>query len=232
LADDRLATQPKARRALAELRNRDLNFDLRSFQALSEGGPWHVDDYCRELPAEPPGPPVSGGSFLIAQRLMSDYEFADPALVRALYDPNEPLQGRNMLLEIRFWMLRFRVGVRIDELYDKTKKIGGRQIRVWGWAYRTLEGHLERGQMDYEIWKWEDTGQVEFRIHAVSDVAEIRNPFVYLGFRLLGRRQQIRFARACGERMVRFTTAILERGEAAGPTPTMTGGLAESPTRL
>ena len=35
----------------------------------------------------------------------------------------------------------------------------GRPVRIWGWSYRTLQGHLEMGQMDYEVWKWLDDGE-------------------------------------------------------------------------
>jgi hypothetical protein len=67
--------------------------------------------------------------------------------------------------------------------------------------------------MDYEVWKWLDTGEVEFRITAVSRRAHIRNPLVRLGFRLFGRREQLRFYRhACAE-MARLTA--LEAGPAA-----------------
>ena len=34
----------------------------------------------------------------------------------------------------------------------------GDAVRVWGWSYRTLQGHLEMGQMDYALWKWLDDG--------------------------------------------------------------------------
>jgi hypothetical protein len=57
------------------------------------------------------------------------------------------------------------------------------------------------GQMDYALWKWLDDGQVEFRIHVVSRPARIANPVVRLGFRLFGRRQQVRFARRACARM-------------------------------
>jgi uncharacterized protein (UPF0548 family) len=231
LRSERLASDPRARRELAELRGRRLNFDLQALEALPDEAAWHIDDYCRSLPAEPPGPPAPGKSFSIARRLMTDYEFADPAVVRALYDPTEPLEGRNLLLEIRFLLLRFRVGVRIDDVHDETRELDGKRARLWGWTYRTLEGHLEKGQMSYEVWKWEDTGEVQFRIHAISEMAEIRNPFVRLGFRLVGRREQVKFARECGERMVRFTTEALEAGEEAEPEPAVVGGLAVSPSR-
>ena len=106
-----------------------------------------------------------------------------------------------MLLEVRFLGLRFRFGVRVEGVVDETCETDGRTIRVWGWSYRTLQGHLEMGQMDYELWKWLDSGEVEFRIHVVSRPARIPNPIVRLGFRIFGRRQQVRFAKRACERM-------------------------------
>ena len=228
---ERRLTAPAVRRLLEELPGRRLNFDLRALRELSPEEAWHVDDYCRELPTEPPGPPIPGGSFEVARRLMSDYEFADPSVIRAVYESGGPLEGRSMLLEIRFVGLRFRVPVRIEEVRDQVREVEGRPVRVWGWAYRTLEGHFEKGQMDYEVWKWLDDGRVEFRIHAVSEMAEIRNPLVRIGFRLFGRREQVRFARRCGERLARFARAVLDRGEEAEPRPAVVQGLAVSPTR-
>ena len=59
---------------------------------------WHVDDYCHSLPREPPGDPVPDGSFEIAQRLLCDYEFADPRRICAFYWADARLQDRDMLL--------------------------------------------------------------------------------------------------------------------------------------
>jgi uncharacterized protein (UPF0548 family) len=135
---------------------------------------------------------------------MREYAFADPAIVRAVYRDDAPLEGRNILLKVRFWGLRFRFGVRIGDVVDETRTVEGREIRVWGWNYATLEGHLEMGQMDYEVWKWLDTGAVEFRIHVVSRQSRAGNPIVRLGFRIFGRREQVRFARRACERMARL----------------------------
>jgi hypothetical protein len=215
---------------LRELRDRPTNFDVSDLPAATTD-PWHVDDYCHELPAEPPGEPVAGGTWEIAKRLMADYEFADPSMVRAAYDPEAPLLGRDMLLEIRFFAIHVFVGVRVSEIFDEVRETDGRRARVWGWAYQTLEGHLERGQMDYQLWKWLDTGEIEYRIHAVSELLEdVGNPFVRLGFRLVGRREQVLFARRCGERMERLVRAQLEHGEAAHPTPAGEGGVVVSPS--
>jgi uncharacterized protein (UPF0548 family) len=197
------------RRALERLHAKRLNFDPERLHRLEPQDAWHVDDYCRPLPA---------GSFETAKLLMTDYEFADPAMVRATYDSDAPLAGRDMLLQIRFLGLRFHVGVRIgDEIVDEERTIDGRRAHVWGWSYRTLEGHFERGQMDYELRRFLDDDTVEFHIHAVSNLAPVRNPFVWLGLRLFGRREQVRFARRCGERMAEFTSDLLHRGPASSP---------------
>jgi uncharacterized protein (UPF0548 family) len=106
-----------------------------------------------------------------------------------------------MLLQASYHGLRFRFGVRVGGVIDETRTVDGRAVRIWGWSYGTLQGHLEMGQMDYEVWKWLDDGTVEFRIHVESRAARIPNPIIRLGFRLLGRREQVRFARRACERM-------------------------------
>ena len=207
MLDERLAATPRAQRALADLTDRPLNFDP---AALASAGPhngWHIDDYRQPLPSEPPGQPVENGSFVIAQRLMCDYAFADPKIVRAVYDPARGLANRNMLLLARFGPLRFFFGCRVGAITDETRTVEGRPVRIWGWSYGTLEGHLERGQMDWMLWKWLDDGAVEFRVHVVSRRAKAGNPIVRLGFRLVGRREQQRFARRACARM----QALVER---------------------
>jgi uncharacterized protein (UPF0548 family) len=137
---------------------------------------------------------------------MRDYEFADPRIVRAVYNPGDPLEGRDMLLEVRFWGLRFRFGVRVSGVIDELRRVEERDVRVWGWSYGTLQGHLETGQMDYEVRKWLDSGAVEFRIHVVSRSSGISNPIIRLGFRVFGRREQVRFAERACERMARLVS--------------------------
>jgi len=192
---------PGSLEALRALHEKRLNFELDGGEALTREAGWNVDDYRQPLPPEPPGPPVPGGTWERARELMLDYEFADPAIVRAVHTPDSALEGRDMLLEARFLGLRFRFGVRVGGVVDDMRDSGGRTVRVWGWSYRTLQGHLEMGEMDYELRKWLDTGEVEFRIHVVSRAARIPNPVIRLGFRLFGRRQQVRFARRACERM-------------------------------
>lgn len=69
--------------------------------------------------------------------------------------------------------------------------------------------------MDYAVWKWLDDGGVEFRIHVVSRRARAGNPIVRLGFRLVGRRRQVRFARRACERMAELVARELAGGRSA-----------------
>jgi len=199
------------RAALAALRSRSLNFDLARLPEMVRAGGWRVDDLRQPLSREPPGEPVAGGVWERTRRLVDTYQVADPATVRATYDENAPLEGRDMLLTLRYCGLRIHCGVRVGDVYESDREEDGRSARIYGWNYRTLEGHLEQGQMAYEVWKWRDTGAVEFHIHAVSRPADSGNLFRRLGFRLVGRRQQLRFYhRACRRiaRLVREQEAV------------------------
>jgi uncharacterized protein (UPF0548 family) len=206
--DERLAATTRAQRALAALAGRPLNFDPDELASASSQTGWHVDDYRQALAAEPPGAPVAGGSFELARGLMTGYAFADPAIVRAVFDPASGLANRNMLLQARFGPLRFFLGCRVGSITDETRTVDDRPVRIWGWSYGTLAGHFERGRMDFAVWKWLDRGTVEFRIHVVSRRARVGNPLVGIGLRLVGRRQQVRFARRACERM----GELVERG--------------------
>ena len=124
--------------------------------------------------------------------------------------------GRDMLLELRaLGVVKIHVGVRVCEVYDDSRTVADREVRVFGWSYRTLEGHVERGQMDWEVWKWIDTGEVEFHVHAVSTPAPIANPIVRLGFRLLRSHERGVFLDSTDRRMLSFTELGL-RSEGRG----------------
>jgi uncharacterized protein (UPF0548 family) len=194
-------------RTVHDLRGRGYNFDPRRLRELIAEEHWHHDDRRQPLPPEPPGEPVPGGSFERARALMRDYAFAEGSAVHAIFEADAPLEGRDMLLIGRFVGFDFRLGVRVGEVVDETRAEDGRPVRVWGWNYRTLRGHLERGQMSYEVWKWLDTGAVECRIAAVSHRARVGNPLVRIGFALLGRREQLKFYRHTCEVMAAKTAA-------------------------
>jgi uncharacterized protein (UPF0548 family) len=208
----KLAGRPSIERRLSALAGTPVNYDA---DALDLGRPppgWNVDRRCQALPGEPPGAPVAEGSWEIACRLIRGYEFADPSVVRAHYDPERPLEGRDMLLELRaLGVVRTYVGVRVVRVYNERRTLEGRAARVFGWAYRTLEGHVEEGQMDWQVWKWLDTGDVQFRVHAVSRTAPIPNVIVRIGFWALRDHERAVFLDSTERRMRGLTERALPR---------------------
>jgi uncharacterized protein (UPF0548 family) len=196
-----------ALRAYDDLHGRDVNFEPIGWEHAVADPAWHTDRHLIRLPAEAPGPPQPGGPFEVGRGLLRSYEVADPALVRAVYDAASPLEGRDMLLVGRFFGLRFPMGVRIGGVVDGADLIGGTPVHRFAWHYRTLEGHLERGQMDYEVVKYLDNGRVEFRMAAYSQRGPIANPIVRVGFALFGRRTQLRFYARASQRMRSLTAA-------------------------
>jgi uncharacterized protein (UPF0548 family) len=197
-------------RRLAALHERRVNYDPAAPHPESDG--WRIDDYCERLPPEPPGPPVEGGAFRIAQRLLSDYKVADPSIVQAYYDHEAPLEGRDMLLEMKFLAFRTFGGCRVGRVTDERRTVEGRPVQVWGWPYQTLEGHIEQGEMSWEVWKWLDTGEVQFRVHSYSRMVASRNPFTLAGVRLFGQRERRRYLMAACRRVHELTVEAL-RGE-------------------
>lgn len=202
-------------RQVVALAGREVNFDSTRIAEYVLDSNWRVDDMVEELPHEGSGPPEDGGSWKVGREIMDSYQLADPRIVTALYDANAPLAGRDMLLQIHFLGIGFKVAVRIGDVYEDTLELDGRPARVFGWSYRTLEGHFEQGQMHYEIWKWLDTGDVEFHLRAVSRPARSGPVVLRTGFRLLGRSSQLRFYRQVCRRMRRLTEAQLETERAA-----------------
>lgn len=188
--------------ALAELGDRKINYDPGEVRPPD----WNFDVHRSLVGRERPGPPEPGGVWETARKLVRDYEFTPPELVRAVYHRRDPLLGRNLLLEGRFSALRFYMGVRITALVDETRH---QQEQVWGWTYETLEYHLERGKVTYEVVKHLDTGQIEFVASCQSQRSPALGPILRLGWLLFGRRTQLQFYRRCGQRLRKLVWASL-----------------------
>ena len=178
--------------AVDELCNRAVNYDKAQAPPAVLTG-WHRDCCSLALGHEAPGEPEPGGLVETAGGLVNGYEFSDPRILRAAFRHSADLMGRDMLLEARFLVLRFLLGVRITATHDELRAGPPGPQRVVGWSYQTLQGHLEQGQLTYEIAKDLTTGRVEFRIIAYSRRAPIPNPVLRVGFALFGRRTQLRF---------------------------------------
>ncbi|MHA6624801.1 DUF1990 family protein [Pseudonocardia sichuanensis] len=185
---------------------------------------WNRDRQVLELGREAPGEPEPGGLFETAGTLVNSYEFSDPAILRAAYRHPGDLLGRDMVLEGRFLVLRFLMGVRITDRHDQVRDGPHGPERQVGWSYQTLQGHIEQGRLTYEVVKELDTGRVEFRIIAYSRRGPIANPVLRLGFQLFGRRTQLRFYRNALQRL----RALLQ----APPPPPQPGpdGIVRAPS--
>jgi len=129
-----------------------------------------------------------------------------------------------MLLILHAVGARIYAGVRVGGAGTDARTEDGRDARVFFWNYRTLEGHVEAGQRDFEVWKWLGSGEVEFRTHALSRPADT-NPIVRFGFRLLGRHKQVEFGRRACARMALLTEANLSRPERATSVDALDGRL-------
>ena len=217
MVDVRLLGEPDAQVELARLREVAVNYELEGAPSVEDG--WAFDDYCEKLAVEAPGEPEPGGPFEVACRLVRDYEFADPSIIRAVWLPDSPLDGRDMLLSGRFGPLRFLLGVRVSAVVDETSDDEGRPVRVYGWCYRTLHGHLEAGEMCYRVVKLLDTGEVQFRVCRYVKTERIPNPVVRLGWATFGRAMQVLFVKRSMSRMRRLVEAELIAGRGTAGVP-------------
>ncbi|WP_410648953.1 DUF1990 family protein [Amycolatopsis sp. cmx-4-54] len=178
---------------LADLGARQINYDREEVAPPD----WIFDRHRQVLGFEEPGAPTRHGLWARARALVRDYEFTPPELINAYYRSDTDLAERNMLLEGRFLGLRFLMGVRVTALLDES----GDERTVWGWSYDTLDGHLERGRVDYAVVKHHATGEVEFTATSYSQVSPALHPVLRLGWAVFGRRTQLRFYRRIGERL-------------------------------
>lgn len=204
---------------LTKLREARVNFELEAPPSRATG--WSFDEYCLPLPSEAPGEPEEDGPYEVACRLVKDYEFADPAIIKGVWLPDSPLETRDMLLQGRFLFLHFLLGVRVSAVVDEVTEEDGHQLKVWGWCYRTLSGHLEAGEMCYRVVKLLDTGEVQFRVCRYVRAEQIPNPFVRFGWASFGRLMQILFVKRSLARMRRLVDAELLVGRHGTGVPLM-----------
>ncbi|OON69808.1 DUF1990 domain-containing protein [Hymenobacter sp. CRA2] len=194
-----------------------INYDLDRVSEYTAAAGWRLDDYHTLLPTEPPGPPVAGGSFEAAKQVLLNYSFPPPDLITGIFVPDQPLAERVMLLRAHFLFFTFWFGVRIGGVTDEQRDSPDGPEQVWGYNYRTLKGHFEKGQITFTIHKNLRTGKVKFQVQAYSQPDRISNPFYRIGFKLFGRSLQRRFARGSMQRMREQVVAQLRQGKVAKP---------------
>lgn len=179
---------------LAEISALEPTVDVAKRDSYVEASGWHVDAREIALPSESPGEPEADGAFAIASRVLLEYGFTPRRLIRGSFDPQAPLAARPMLLTATFLWMTFELAVRVTRVIDERRAGKSGEEAVWGYSYQTLAGHLERGEITFEVRKQLSTGDVHFHIHSYSQTGHISNLIHRIGFRIVGRRLQRRFA--------------------------------------
>jgi Domain of unknown function (DUF1990) len=179
---------------LARIAALDATLDLTHRESYSSDAGWHLEDSEILIAMEPPGEPERGGAFSAACRFLREYSFVPRDLIAGQFDPDSPLDQRSMLLSARYLWMRFELPVRVSRVIDLHRERKTKAERVWGYSYLTLPGHLEVGEITFEVIKQVATGAILFRITSFSQYAQIGNPVHRIGIRVVGRRLQRRFA--------------------------------------
>lgn len=174
---------------LQELAGAGYNYDADAVRPARQDG-WLVETVSVALAAESPGDPAAGGIFRAACRVLESMRFADPGLVRYVFDADAPLLGRTLLLIVRpLPFVRRYFGARVVRVIDERR---GDEV-WWGFAYRTLEGHMEQGEIAFAAVKDIVSGGVRVVIDRYSRLGPIANPIMRVGARLLAPRGSRRF---------------------------------------
>lgn len=195
---------------IQSLASLDFNYDEKVYHASKDKQGWYLDRYRASLAQEPPGPPLPEGPFESAKTAIRLYQFPDPRLISAVFDPQAALPGRNMLMFAKFAGFTFNFGVRVTAVIDEIRKSEkGDDFKVWGYAYRTLKGHFEIGEIRFEVSKNQRSGEVFFEIDAYSKPDRIPNFFYRTGFRIFSRPLQKYFAKSSIQRLQRIAAASL-----------------------
>ena len=123
---------------------------------------------------------------------LANYQFSDPGIVLAHFDPAGALLDRRILLEIQVLGLHYLCPALVTDVRD--------QPDVFGFRYDTLEGHIERGVEWFLLTRTEE-GEIRFRIEARWRRGEFPNWWSRIGFMVLSGYYQRRWHRRAHQRM-------------------------------
>lgn len=220
-------SEPALLERLAALAHTPRNFEEPPGELAHRHG-WNQYRSDAVIAYEKPGPPLADGYFARAKVAVANYQFSDPDIVIAHFDPRGHLLGRRLLLEIRVLTLRYLCGAVVAAVEDHES----RDQSVFAFRYDTLEGHIERGAEWFILTKDHASGAVSFRIAAAWQPGDFPNWWSRLGFRLLARRYQLRWHRRAHHRLVGLIHLSLEdllpeqrRIVTEGPDVTFTWGV-------
>ena len=185
----------------------ETNFDCVEQEMTSEHGWRH---YSSEAVI---GRDREGGLLLERARMaLVNYQFSDPAIVVAHFDPASALLMRRMLLEIKIFGLRYLCPAVVSQVRDEPG--------VYGFRYDTLTGHIERG-VEWFLLTEDDRGDIRFRIEARWQHGDLPNWWSCAGFAVLAARYQREWHRRAHQRMsllARYGSLRAPRADATGLT--------------
>jgi uncharacterized protein (UPF0548 family) len=156
--------------------------------------------------------PEGDERFARARTAVANYQFSNPRIVTAHFDPAGPLLQRRILLEIQVLGLHYLCPALVNRVRD--------EAGVFGFRYDTLDGHIERG-VEWFLLTKDAKGDIRFRIEARWQRGELPNWWSRLGFILLARRYQRRWHRQAHQRvsmLAHYGTSRRPRRDATGLT--------------
>ena len=187
---------PEALRARVDALGTQRNFDAVEEEMTADRG-WHHYHSESVIARERDG----DDCFARACTALANYQFSDPSIVVAHFDPKAPLLGRRILLEVKVLGLRYLCAALVSRVREEP--------RAYGFRYDTLHGHIEQG-MEWFLLTKDEQGDIRFRIEARWRQGELPNWWSRVGFQLLSARYQRRWHLEAHRRLSR-----LARGEAA-----------------
>lgn len=195
----------------AELRERldhldalDRNFEEEDAEMTPVRG-WRTQHSSAVVAREEPGPAVPEGPFERLRTVLRNYQFSDPRIVTAHFDPRKPFLGRRYLLELCVPALRYLCATVVSAERDERD----RAEPVYGFRYETLEGHIEQGWEWFVITKGPE-GEITFSIEARWKPGTFPNFWSRLGFAIVGKRMQKRWHRHAHLRMMFLSTRPID----------------------
>jgi len=156
---------------LEQIKAAPLNFDAVEEEMTGERG-WHHYHSEAVIATELDGDEC----FTRARVALANYQFSDPAIVLAHFEPDVPLPGRRMLLEIQVLGLHYLCPAVVNRVREEPG--------VFGFRYDTIEGHIERG-LEWFLLTKNERGEIRFRIEARWRRGEFPNWWSRLGFIVL-----------------------------------------------
>ena len=150
--------------------------------------------------------------FARARQALASYQFSDPNIVVAHFQPATPLLQRRILLEIQVCGLHYLCPALVTHVRDE----GG----FYGFRYDTLEGHIERG-VEWFLLAKDARGDIRFRIEARWKKGDFPNWWSRLGFIIVSGYYQRRWHREAHRRMsllAHYGSLQRPRADASGLT--------------